>query len=315
MYDLIKEEIAYCKKAIAIKPEKAEFYNQLGISYHRWFELGETAKQYEQGVALKPNYLEAVCNLGVMLQKQGNIAEAIAQDGQALAIKPDDPEVYNNMGTAWESQERKLTEAISCYKQAIALKPDFVEAYSNLGIALQEQLKIQEAMGYYRYAIALKPDTARAHFQLGMCLLLLHNFRQGFVEIEWHRRLKVEFFRARTPEERYGCATLRDGGKPPWDGSPLAGKTILLCAEWGHGDAIQFVRYAPLVAQRGAGKVILETYPALRRLFTTASLVQKVVVKGEPLPAFDLQVSLMSLPHILGTTIETIPRSSSLFVR
>jgi len=102
-----------------------------------------------------------------------------------------------------------------------------------------------------------------------------------------------------TPEERLG--------KPPWDGSPLAGKTILLHTEQGHGDAIQFVRYAPLVAQRGAGKVILETYRSLRRLFTTVSLVQEVVVKGEPLPAFDVQVPLMSLPRILGTTIETIP--------
>ncbi len=96
-------------------------------------------------------------------------------------------------------------------------------------------------------------------------------------------------------------------GKPPWDGSPLARKTIFLHTEQGHGDAIQFVRYAPLVAQRGAGKVILETYPTLRRLFTTVSGLQQVVVKGEPLPAFDLQVSLMSLPRILGTTIETIP--------
>ncbi|MBC6423662.1 MAG: tetratricopeptide repeat protein [Hormoscilla sp. SP5CHS1] len=145
----------------------------MGISYHRWFELGETAKQYEQGIALKQNYLEAICNLGVMLQKQSNIAEAIAQDGQALAIKPDDPEVYNNMGTAWESQERKLTEAISCYKQAIALKPDLAEVYINLGIALQEKLKIQETMGYYRYAIALKPDAAMARFRLGELLLLL----------------------------------------------------------------------------------------------------------------------------------------------
>ncbi len=142
-YDRRKEAIAYYKKAIAIKPEQAEFYNQLGNCYQGW----------------------------------GNLAEAIA-----------------------------------CHQKAIALKPDFASAYNNLGLALQEQLKLQKAMGYYRYAIALKPDTARGHLSLGECLLLLQNFRQGFVEYEWHRRLKVEFFRAQTPEERW----LLDRSDSPW---------------------------------------------------------------------------------------------------
>ncbi|MBO1349440.1 MAG: tetratricopeptide repeat protein [Hormoscilla sp. GUM202] len=288
-----KEAIAYCKKAIAIKP-KAEFYNQLGIYYQGCKKLAEAAKQYEQAIALNPNYPEAICNLGAILQKQGKIAEAIGQYRQALAIKPDDPGAYNRMGTAWQEQG-KLAEAIACYQKAIALKPDLASAYSNLGIALQEQLKLQEAMSYYRHAIALKPDAVKAHMALGELLLLLQDLSQGFVEYEWCWHVKSEFF----PEQFLG--------KPFWDGSPLAGKTILLHTEQGYGDGIQFVSYAPLVAQRGAGKVILETYPALRRLLTTAPGVQEVVVKGEPLPAFDVQVPLMSLPRILNTTIETIP--------
>jgi len=154
-------------------------------------------------------------------------------------------------------------------------------------------------MGYYRHAIALKPDAVKAHIALGELLLLLQDLSQGFVEYEWRWRLESGVFRGQSLEQFLG--------KPLWDGSPLAGKTILLRTEMGYGDAIQFVRYAPLVAQRGASKVILETYPYLRRLFTTVSLVQEVIVKGEPLPAFDLQVPLMSLPRILGTTIETIP--------
>ena len=287
-----EEAIAYYEKAIAIKPE-AKFYNQLGKCYLRCEKLAEAARQYEQAIALKPNYLDAICDLGVILQKQGKIAEAIGQYRQALAIKPDDPEAYNRMGTAWQEQ-CKFAEAIACHQKAIALKPDFADAYNNLGLALQEQLKLQEAIGYYRHAVALKPDQAETHLNLGMCLLLLQDLSQGFAEYEWRWRMEPQ-----TPEERLG--------KPFWDGSPLAGKTILLHTEQGYGDAIQFVRYAPLVAQRGAGKVILETYRALRRLMTTAPGVQEVVVKGEPLPAFDLQVPLMSLPRILNTTIETIP--------
>ncbi|MBO1346777.1 MAG: tetratricopeptide repeat protein [Hormoscilla sp. GUM202] len=263
------------------------------IYYQRCGNLAEAARQYEQAIALKPNCLEAICNLGIILKKQGKIAEALGQYRQALAIKPDYPEVYYRMGLAWQEQ-RKFAEAIACYQKAIALKPDLADAYIDLGIALQEQLKLQEAMSYYRHAIALKPDAAKAHMGSAWCLLLLQDFQQGFAEYEWRWRTKSQ-----TPEERLG--------KPPWDGSPLAGKTILLHTEQGHGDGIQFVRYAPLVAQRGAGKVILETYRSLRRLLTTAPGVQEVVLRGEPLPAFDLQVPLMSLPHILNTAIETIP--------
>ncbi|MBO1348069.1 MAG: tetratricopeptide repeat protein [Hormoscilla sp. GUM202] len=291
--DRREEAIAYYEKAIAIKPEKAEFYNQLGQGYQKWGLFPEAVRQYQEALRIKPDYLEAICNLGIALQLQGKIEEAIAQYRQALAIKPDYPEVYNNMGTAWESQG-KLAEAIGCHQQAIALKPDFAEAYSDLGFALQGQKKWAEALGYYRHAIALKPDAAMARVRLGMCLLLLQDLSQGFVEYEWRWRTKSQ-----TPEERLG--------KPLWDGSSLAGKTILLHTEQGCGDAIQFVRYAALVAQRGASKVILETYPDLWRLFTTVSGVQQFVIKGEPLPAFDLQAPLMSLPRILGTTIETIP--------
>ena len=290
--DRREEAIAYYEKAIAIKPEKAEFYNQLGHCYQQGGDLAEAARQYQEALRIKPDYLEAICNLGVMLQKQGDILEAIAQYRQALAIKPDYPEVYNNMGTAWESQG-KLPEAIACHQQAIALKPDFAEAYSDLGFALQGQKQFQQAAGYYRHAIALQPDAAMAHVRLGMCLLLLQDFQQGFAEYEWRWQTKSQ-----TPEERLG--------KPLWDGSSLAGKTILLHTEQGCGDAIQFVRYAPLVAQLGV-QVILETYRDLWRLFTTVPGVQQVVIKGEPLPAFDLQAPLMSLPRILGTTVETIP--------
>ncbi len=255
---------------------------------------------YERALAMEPNSAEVRSNLGVALKHVGRLDEAkthlqqaIAMYERALAMEPNSAEVRSNLGATLKHVGR-LDEAKTHLQQAIALKPDFASAYNSLDVVLQEQLKLQEAMGYYRHAIALNPDAVKSRFRLGMCLLLLQDFQQKFVEYEWRWRMEPQ-----TPEKRLG--------KPLWDGSPLAGKTILLHTEQGHGDAIQFVRYAPLVAQRGAGKVILETYPALRRLFTTVSLVQEVVVKGESLPAFDVQVPLMSLPRILGTTIETIP--------
>ncbi|MBO1349106.1 MAG: tetratricopeptide repeat protein [Hormoscilla sp. GUM202] len=330
----IEQAIAAYKQAIAVKPDYHDAYNNLVVALEKQgkrLELRETHQRggsphqsgatpeklaamrrqekryreasahyqqalacYEKVISIDPKCADAYYNAAKIMEKQNRREEAIAYCKKAIAIKPK-AKFYNQLGNCYQ-RWGNLAEAIACYQKAIALKPDFADAYSNLGVALQEQLKLQEAMSYFRHAIALKPDQAETHLNLGMCLLSLQDFQQGFVEYEWRWRLKAQ---PPTPEQILG--------KPLWDGSPLAGKTILLHTEQGYGDAIQFVRYAPLVAQRGAGKVILETNRALRRLFTTAPGVQEVVVKGEPLPAFDLQVPLMSLPRILGTTIETIP--------
>jgi len=287
-----EEEIACYEKAISIDPNCAEAYHNLAMIMEGSDRREEAISYYEKAIAIKPEKAEFYNQLGRGYQKWGLFPEAARQYQEALRLKPDDLEAICNLGITLQRQG-KLAEAISYHQQAIALKPDCAEAYSDLGFALQGQNQLQQAISYYRHAIALKPDAAMARVRLGMCLLLLQDFQQGFVEYEWRWRTK-----SRTPEERLG--------KPLWDGSSLAGKTILIHTEQGCGDAIQFVRYAPLVAQRG-GKVILETYRDLWRLFTTVPGVQEVVVKGEPLPAFDLQVPLMSLPRILGTTIETIP--------
>ncbi|MBC6479947.1 MAG: tetratricopeptide repeat protein [Hormoscilla sp. GM7CHS1pb] len=283
---LIRNGAAHEKLAAMLKKEKR--YQEASAHYQQALAC------YEKVISIDPKCADAYYNAAKIMEKPNRREEAIAYCKKAIAIKPK-AKFYNQLGNCYQ-RWGNLAEAIACYQKAIALKPDFADAYSNLGVALQEQLKLQEAMSYFRHAIALKPDQAETHLNLGMCLLSLQDFQQGFVEYEWRWRLKAQ---PPTPEQILG--------KPLWDGSPLAGKTILLHTEQGYGDAIQFVRYAPLVAQRGAGKVILETNRALRRLFTTVSGIQEVVVKGEPLPAFDLQVPLMSLPRILGTTIETIP--------
>ncbi len=284
---LIRSGAAHEKSAAMLKEEKR--YQEASAHYQQAIVC------YEKIISINVNCAEVYYKLARIMEEYDRIKEAIAYYKKAIAIKPEQAEFYNQLGNCYQ-RWGNLAEAIACHQKAIALKPDFASVYNNLGLALQEQLKLQEAMGYYRHAIALKPDEAETHVSLGTCLLSLQDFQQGFVEYEWRWRLKAQ---PPTPEQILG--------KPLWDGSPLAGKTILLHTEQGHGDAIQFVRYAPLVAQRGASKVILETYRALRRLFTTVSLVQEVVVKGEPLPAFDVQVPLMSLPRILNTTIETIP--------
>ena len=178
---------------------------------------------------------------------------------------------------------------------AIGLKPDYAEAHNNLGATLQKQCEFDEAMAGYDRAIELKPDYAEAHFNRSLLLLLTGNFKEGWPEYEWRLRKKDNY-----------CLNIQ---QPRWDGSPLNGRNILVHAEQGYGDAIQFARYLPLVKAKG-GNVILECRKVLTRLLKGVAGVDKI---SEPLSdksqniQFDLHVPLLSLPGIFNTTLDTIP--------
>src|SRR6266571_7930910 len=234
-------------------------------------------------------------NMGEAYRVTGKLEDAIASYRLALALKPDYAEAHKNLGIAlWD--QGKLAEAIACYCQALALKPNLVEAHHNLGNALYEQFLLEGAASSFRQALALKPDYAHAHLSLGLALLSAGDLSRGFTECEWRWRVK---------QFEQQCAGLILP-EPFWDGSELNGRTILLYAEQGFGTTIQFARYAPLVARRG-GRVIVACQPELIRLLASVAGITRVVSEREPLPDFDLHAPLLSLPRIIGTTLETIP--------
>src|SRR5256886_17260689 len=167
--------------------------------------------------------------------------------------------------------------------------------HHNMGEAYRATGKLEDAIASYRLALALKPDYVHAHAGLGLALLRAGDLSHGFTEYEWRWRVK-EFERQ--------CAGLVLP-LPFWDGSELNGRTILLYAEQGFGTTIQFIRYAPLVARRG-GRVIVACQPELIRLLASVAGIAQVVSEREPLPDFDLHASFLSLPRIIGTTLETI---------
>jgi hypothetical protein len=191
----------------------------------------------------------------------------------------------------------EFDEAIAACRQAIALKPDYAGAHNNLGVSLMAVGGLDEAVEAFRRAIALKPDLADAHNNLGMTLLQNGRFEEGWAEYEW---------RWKTRQHLAGGA--RRFEAPLWNGEAIGSRVILLHAEQGLGDTLQFCRYAPVVA--ATGRTVLEVQPPLVRLLSGLRGVIEVVARGDALPSFDLQCPLLSLPRALGTTLDTIPAAT-----
>ncbi len=289
------DEAASCfTKAIELKPEYVEAHSNLGSVLQEQGKLDEAASCFSKAIKLKPEYAEAHSNLGLVLQEQGKLDEAAKSFHLATELNPDHAEVHNNLGTFLQEQG-KLDEAAERYKKAIALEPNHAKAHNNLGAALQEQGKYEEAMEYYKRAISLTPDYAEAHMNRSFVLMLTGNLEEGWPEYEWRLHTKDRI--SRTFQQ------------PRWDGTPLNNSSILVHAEQGLGDTIQFVRYLPMVQAKG-GYVIFECQKNLFRLLKNNAGFDEIIEKAsanEENSHFDVQVPLLSLPGIFGTTFDNIP--------
>jgi tetratricopeptide (TPR) repeat protein len=287
------ESIAAYRQAIALWPDYVEAQSNLGHALKDKRQLEQAIAAYRQAIALRPDVPGAHVDLGNALKESGQLDAAIAAYRRAIDIKPDYSEAYNNLGNALKAKG-DFDEAIHSYRQAIVMGATNAEAHSNLGVALNDMGLADEAVAAWRRAIEIKPDLPDAHFNLGFALLARADFQKGWEEYEWRRNSKSF------------PAAMRAFAQPQWDGSPLDGRTILVHAEQGFGDTLQFIRYLPLMAQRG-GTVIIECPAGLPRLLHRFTGGRQIIVKGQPLPAFDLHCPLLSLPRIFGTTLANLP--------
>lgn len=259
------------------------------------FDLGkakEAVLAYEQAIAITPDYADAHYNLGLALKQLGRLDQAVAAYGTALALKPDMVKAYSNLANVLRDQG-ELQRAVDLCGQAIALEPDYAEAYANLGNALLDLGRIQDAVQAYVRATALKPELTEAHWGEAYGRLLLGDFAAGWPkhEVRWYKSgAKPHAF-----------------PQPQWDGQDLNGKSILLHSEQGLGDTIQFVRYASMVKERGAGQVIVFCPEALARLLGTVDGVDQVISDPRKLPPVQVQCPLMSLPLAFKTDLSSIP--------
>tara|TARA_B100000809_G_scaffold263615_1_gene317282 strand:- start:563 stop:2491 length:1929 start_codon:yes stop_codon:yes gene_type:complete len=282
------------QRVIQIQPDFAEAYNNLGMALKKKGELDAAVQVHHQALRIQPDFAEAHRNLGDILQKQGKYDKAVEAYQRAIQIQPNYAAAYNNLGIAWQKQG-KLEQAIQIYHKTLVIRPNYPQAYNNLANTLKEQGKLQGAVQAYHKAIEINPSYIDAHKNLGIVLLLQGDFQRGWQEYEW--RLKSDDL----------CIANR--AQTRWDGSSLSGKTILLYAEQGFGDTIQFIRYVHLLVEYDT-EIIVECQPELLQLFKNIGAIKKTIVMGESAPKFDVNASLLSLPRILGTDLNSIPVKS-----
>ncbi len=283
--------IACYQQVLNIDPNNYQTINNLGAAFQMQDKLEEALNCYQKLITLKPNDARAFHNLGRVFQKQGKVEEAIAYYQQTLIFDPNQPIACNDLGTIFHAQGL-LDKAIAYYEKAFNLDSNYALAHYNLGVLLMENSQFEKAIGCFNRAIEINPNYADAHWNRGLILLKWGDYERGFAEYEWRWR------REQTPPPPFP--------QPRWAGEELEGKTILLYAEQGFGDTIQFIRYAPLVQARG-GIVVVECHEPLVRLLKTISSIDRVIARETTLPEFDVHVPLMSLPYIFGTTLETVP--------
>jgi tetratricopeptide (TPR) repeat protein len=280
-------------RAIALKSDAAVLALRGNINYAMGSYAAALA-DYERVIELRPQAAQMHNNRGNALRELGRHHDALESFARALALKPDYAKAFNNRGNALVELNRPA-EALADYERALALKQDFADALVNRGNALRYLGRADEALASFNAAIALRPELAEAHWNKGLTCLSLGDFDNGWRGYEWRWR-------------RGHTMPPRDFAQPQWRGEDIAGKTILLHAEQGFGDTIQFVRYAPLVAAKGA-TVILEAPDSLMPLLDGFDGVAATDAHGRALPPFDLHCPLMSLPLAFGTTLATIPEN------
>jgi tetratricopeptide (TPR) repeat protein len=280
--------------ALAALPDYADALCNRGAALHELERYEEALASSDRAIALRPDYHEAHANRGNTLNEMRRFAEALASCDRGLALRPDYAEAHLNRGNALHELKR-FDEALASYDRALELRPDYAEALTNRGVSLHDLKRFDEALASYQRAIAVRPDHAEAHYREAMCRLLNGDYQRGWHKQEWRWQSRPLKNARRSFAQRL------------WLGAePLAGKTILLHAEQGFGDTIQFCRYVPLVAER-SGRVIVEVQKPLRELVSTLPGGAQVVSRGERLPAFDRHCPLLSLPLALGTIPSAAP--------
>jgi tetratricopeptide (TPR) repeat protein len=314
-----------CRQALMVFPQSADAQDRLGRASEGSGDWAGAVSAYTASLKLRPNEQQTSHRLAAVLRGMGQLDSArdvlrsvcdassrdagsrfllagvLAESGaredavrllrKALSLQPQFPEAHNNLALLLRAAGDTQTAAVHLRK-AVAQRPGYAAAWNNLGNLCVELSQIEEAERCYSKALAIDPNYAEAHTNRALASLLRGSFAEGWKEYEW--RWKQPGIGVRTQP------------KPEWDGSPVEGKTILLHAEQGAGDTIQFIRYARLLHRQGA-RVLLHCQESLKSLLQEMPELDAVFSGPTPAPDFDVHAPLMSLPRLFGTDIQSIP--------
>ncbi len=288
--------LEFFDEALRLKPDFCQAWFGRGNVLQKLKRLHAALGAYEAALALSPDHPDISTNRGVAFYELGRNAEALAAYETALCLKPDFPQALLNRANVFLRLAQPALALADC-DAALRLMPDYLEALSSKGIALRDLGRFEEAIAAFDRALALAPGFAHARNNRAAVRMLLGDFERGWEDYEFR------WIGGDTPKRELKLPL------PEWSGTVRPGEHILVFDEQGFGDAIQFSRYLPPLVKAGA-KVTFFCRKALHRLLGTLDPAISLVDTIVAVEAFDSQIALSSLPFVLQTRIETIPRAT-----
>jgi len=284
-------------RAIVTETASADVWSNRGLALRGLRRPDDAIASFKRALSIDPRFTNAYVNLGIVLKEQKRSDEAVAAFEKARTIRPNDAALLCNYASVYESrgEYERMRELADL---AATLDDSFAEPHVLRGNYYMERGDFARAEEAYQHARSLDAENRNANWNLALIWLMHGDYSRGWAQFEWRKRLQ---------------SVLLDHNEypgTPWAGDALNGRAILLHAEQGLGDAIQFVRYAEELKRRGAGRVIVEVPSAIVALLASARGVDDVVARGAPLPAFDVHASLMDLPRLCGTELSCIPNDT-----
>ncbi|MFC1760922.1 tetratricopeptide repeat protein [Planctomycetota bacterium] len=327
-----QEAIAALERAVQLRPDYAQAHFNLAIAWKSLKNSSQTIHHYQQALGVQPDFYEAHLNLANLFFDEQTLADAYNHYQRAAALRPDLPKAFNGLGKCLNALGRPR-EALRCYHKALradpgylpaainagiavanvgcaeegvailqklaSLKPDHLEVLVNLGVALNLAGQYDEALACYEQALKSHPDNPTVRWNRALLFLLQGRFQEGWADFHWRRQTPM-----------WDVAYPHTLKQPQWDGQPYRQQRLLIHYEQGFGDNFQFLRYLPRVKALG-GTLLLEVRPAMSDLVSQWNCIDQLIVcdRNQPPTAdIDLQASIMDLPAIFNTTLETIPR-------
>jgi tetratricopeptide (TPR) repeat protein len=282
-------------RSLSLNPNDPAVHYQRAMILMSFGRAADALGSFDRALALGPPEFEVHYHRGLALAMLEQYPASLASFDQALALKPNSAEALNSRGVALGRLHRS-EDALESFTRAVALKPDYVEGYTNAGNVLIGLERIPEALVQFDRALTLRPEDADAAWSKGLLKLTLGEFSEGWKLYE--ARLRLNYLRH----------LQRHVDLPRWEGQSLQGRTLLVHAEQGLGDSLQFCRYVPMLEPHGA-RIIFEVQPVLKPLMHSLGFRGELLARGEPLPAVDYRVPLLSVPLALQATLEDIPAS------